>query len=128
VYFRGEFASWYSPQRRSVARSKREMLRMRRVLEKRLVSVLVFLEPGSPGSPEVVCDIFFGISRIGDSLMFCDEFICFVATKRIGEAEVELLAIQSLGILDHHFSRHQKSRSIYVVADEIKLLVNLKRK
>lgn len=41
---------------------------------------------------------------------FCGEFICFVGTKWIGEAEVELSVIQSLGIFGPSLPGHQKSR------------------
>ena len=46
------------------------MLRIRRVLEKRLVNVLDSLDSGPPGFPGVVCGISSRVSRIADFLMF----------------------------------------------------------
>lgn len=80
------------------------------MLEKRLVIVLDFLDAGPPGSPEIVCDIVSGLQGSGDSSMVFEEFICFGGTKWIGEAEVELLVIQSLGIFGPSLPGHQKSR------------------
>ena len=63
MYFRGEFASWYSPQRRSAARNKREMLRIRRVLEKRVVIVDEALTVVSPVFVGGVLDMVAMLSR-----------------------------------------------------------------